>query len=73
MPLPSRLSAAKTGRANPRPDIAEPAFGEIRFPALKGIIAGSEAARAASKREQKERAVHERELPPILRKAAFED
>lgn len=40
---------------------------EIRFPALKGVLAASAAVRAPKPLPK------ERDLPPILRKAAFED
>lgn len=71
MTIPSRISA--TPAAEPAPaataqEAAKHVFGEIRFPALKGVIAGSAAVRAARNPQPKER-----ELPPILRKGAFED
>lgn len=69
----SRISGADSvnaPRAVARPEPVNPDFGEIRLPALKGVIAGSAAARAARKPQADENV---RELPPILRKAAFED
>ncbi len=69
MTIPSRIPAAPSTepvRTEAKPDVARPDF-EIRFPALKGVIAGSAAARARKPLPK------ERDLPPILRKGTFED
>jgi len=72
IPAPRRPAAP----AQPQQSAAMPTdaqsvpFGGIRFPALAGVLAGSAAVRAP---KATPRAPKESDLPPLLRKAAFED